>query len=549
MSYDSRYSVYSPYSAIHPEFLSDLSLYDPTTLIQTKLISPPSWAVPPDTQSMGRSKQTSGKKTLLTDSIMLSIQNRIRQHPKAQKRNAFVGGTDSDSTTEECAGQNSNTDLICCNCQAMGEIPMKIVFSIILGGLKIGAASAKEIASMAEDAAKKKIEEMGLKKIYELLEQLVASLLQANPEDIKLEPQGFIARQLYISFEEFWPDICKLDNCINWGLVLAEIFANVIYDQFRKFIESRSIKFSMLIDLLGELADSLIEQGVAVICSKILNCFDCGCWLASCKNHDDCCSDALHCERGRWESTGLCQPGVWVDGTVSKGYLCTHDAQCKPGLECNKDDDGGRCGHLIEVGESCAGLEQCVDGAKCCAIGLTCQKCCDDGDCTDKRVPWCSNPLTGGGTCVSSKPVGALCGASSECGSGFCDAAFFCANKVEDGSICITNDACQSGYCGGTCFTPAKEGGACSGLGQGTCETGFQCCIGSLTCQKCCLDTDCGEPAPYCVSGSCASGRPQGHGCMVDGECQSHLACIWGKCEARQANGSGCSNPPRVRIG
>jgi len=604
MSYNSQHFIYSPYYSTDSDYLSDLSLYDQTILIQKKLITHPLWTPVPDTQ-IRQPKQSSSKNILLTETVILSIQSRIRKHLKTQERNAFVGGTDGDNataTTEECSGQNSNTGLICCNCQALGEIPMKIIFSVILGGLKTGAASAKEIAKMAEDVAKKKIESLGLKKIYELLETLIAHLLKANPDDIQLEPQAWIARQLYVSFEDAWPEICELDHCINWGLVLAEIFANVIWEQLGNVIKNGAITFSMMISLLGELADELIAQGVSVICSKVLNCLDCGCWLASCKNHNDCCPDALHCERTRAESTGLCQPGVWVDGTVSNGYLCTHDGQCKPGLKCNKDDDGGRCGpivisdcpgsdcsaHYLETickhsngseyhckqgyygtdtssqkwvatsngneGDYCEWSEDCKgycgDDYKCKNYKAAGEVCVPSAKGQCERDLVCEPPENfnqGENKETSPRPLDAnhwMCKRPTftNCPGSICDPAVGAAK----GSTCThggVNYSCQFGWYG-TDYQNMKWVADSNGREGDYCNDGNGCASGKCfgyVCRAanyCASDGDCSGATPYCANNTCASKRLNGSGCTYDSECQSTY-CEHGYCVASQPDCTG----------
>jgi len=262
---------------------------------------------------------------------------------------------------------------------------------------------------------------------------------------------------------------------------------------------------------------------------------------------------------------------------------CGGDGDCVPGAYC---DTSNRCAGLLEDGESCAGLgnERCLsgycDGALCCAGGDCCNQAIDcpasyahASVCSDSST---STPCQGtrfDATCRSyvcaSTPVDDDSGcnglphvctnhlAARVCSSVADQSAPICA------TTCSSDGDCESGYtCNqttGACDRVPGLGDACTGTGQGSCNSNLKCqnniccqangptccttassCAAGLTCNSTAFacHTTCGNytadrcadsSGTYCLNNACGAKHDASVACQNNIECRSG-SCVEGVC-------------------
>lgn len=192
--------------------------------------------------------------------------------------------------------------------------------------------------------------------------------------------------------------------------------------------------------------------------------------------------------------------GVVVDLAPNPSQACTHFASAY----CNRLD---ACApFLLRVGYG--DVVTCAERiAKGCMPGLT----AEGNQATPSQMDSCAqaveaetcdeamdNPQPSACDVPGTLPVGATCGAGSQCATGYC--------RLNPGTIC------------GTC---TAHGGATA---------------------KCVVDADCAASL-VCHLGTCMGPAPLGAPCGLEAPCLRTLACIGNKCQAPVPLGGACTAP------
>lgn len=256
---------------------------------------------------------------------------------------------------------------------------------------------------------------------------------------------------------------------------------------------------------------------------------------------------------------------------------CGGDGDCVPGAYCDADN---QCAGLLEDGESCAGLGsgRCLsgycDGALCCAGGDCCNLASDcptsyshASVCSDSSSATSCQGTRFDASCRDYVCASVPADDDSGCGGlpHACAnhlAARLCGNTADQAppvcpTSCSVDVDCESGY---TCnqATHACDrvpglGDACTGTGQGSCNSGLKCesnvccqatgptccttsstCAAGLTCNTTAFacNTTCGNytadrcadpSATYCLNNACVAKK-------ITGSCQSSIECSNGNC-------------------
>ncbi len=218
------------------------------------------------------------------------------------------------------------------------------------------------------------------------------------------------------------------------------------------------------------------------------------------------------------------------------GELCGLGVPCSAGLACSADV-AGRCFLPGQSGQSCSGI-----GQGSCASGLV----CDANRTCRHDPPQSGEPCGAGVSCagnlVCSAAVGGVCQARGQstdpctgvgqgtCASGLvCDFLGECRHSPPElgeycgtGVPCIVSLGC-SAEIAGRCEPRDEAGETCSGVGQGSCETGLVC-DANRTCRH--DPPELGEP--------CGTGVP----CIASLGCSAEIG---GVCEPRDEAGETCS--------
>lgn len=190
------------------------------------------------------------------------------------------------------------------------------------------------------------------------------------------------------------------------------------------------------------------------------------CLDTRCERGTYCSSTTLECEREKTEGmpcdgfTECSQPSFGTDtwltclgGICAKpleaGQACQQGTDCVPFLQCK----AGVCTEPGRVGEACTAHQDCFAYSSC--IRGVCTELCGyqraGGPCFDDlfcRDSYCDE---GSSACVATKPAGAACARTTQCGEGsFCNAATAtCAERFADGMPCAVDDECLSELCNG----------------------------------------------------------------------------------------------------
>ncbi|HXJ23079.1 MAG TPA: cellulose binding domain-containing protein [Polyangia bacterium] len=300
-------------------------------------------------------------------------------------------------------------------------------------------------------------------------------------------------------------------------------------------------------------------------------------------------------------SSAACQSEFCVDG------VCCESACTGACLTCNESGAAGSCipadrgsnprGACTDMGTASCGTDGTCDGTGSCEkypAGVACQspgctggaltfagRCDGNGTCTSTPNQSCA-PFTCGSNgqcrttcssdpdcamgsfCVSGscglKPIGASCGASADCNSGFCAQGVCCATACTG-----TCKSCAIAQSAGTCINvPAGQDPLtqCDDQGASTClQNGL--CDGKGACQNYASGTSCGSstctagtvtPVGKCDgAGTCTPGTPQScnayacgdtgvcnSACSGDTDCATGYFCIGGSC-AKKSTGATCS--------
>lgn len=245
---------------------------------------------------------------------------------------------------------------------------------------------------------------------------------------------------------------------------------------------------------------------------------------AACGANDTCEAETT-CAGGR------CMPACAAgcpNGAVCVGAVCrpecVADADCGPGLGCNRFD--GAAPYCELRGEAAAG-GPCARAADCFS-GL-----CFDGQCRAR----CAGDCPAGEGCVTLA------------GGAWCLA-------VGDGVIgdpCVDDGACRSGLCvGQRCATPCPDGGCPGGTRCRALRAGGFCVADCdpVAMRGCGLDEAC-APYPADDGGLCVptdEGFAVGAPCVVDDDCTAAaIACLDGadgrRCRAACAADADCEAP------
>ncbi|MFH1807789.1 MAG: hypothetical protein ABIJ09_03535 [Pseudomonadota bacterium] len=254
---------------------------------------------------------------------------------------------------------------------------------------------------------------------------------------------------------------------------------------------------------------------------------------------------------------------------------CSGDPDCMPGAFCNTGT--GQCEGLLDDGEDCsaAGATQCLsgycDGLRCCSGGDCCNdplqcpadystaSACHDVTLTtacqgSRREASCVDHVCGS---VTVDDDSACAGLSHGCPDHL--AARTCTGAVDQAApecpaSCSVTAPCEDGYqCSGTqCVPIPGVGDACTGTGQGTCNSGLKC-----------------ENSVCCVStgGTCCTGSSQCSGGLVCNtgisSCAMHCSdyttsscadpggtvCLGDVCVAKQGAGADCGDGAQCQTG
>jgi len=266
---------------------------------------------------------------------------------------------------------------------------------------------------------------------------------------------------------------------------------------------------------------------------------------------------------------------------------CDEHADCAPDGYCNASQE---CTPRRADGGDCAGIgaEACIsrycDGTLCCDRG----ECCNNaGDCSlaFETDPICTD-TTVATNCQGTRQVRAcddhVCGSQAVDDDNGCEGILHaCPNNLAPVACtaepnqqppvcpagCETVTDCDNGFrCDPpTCVLPSDTGSACTGTGQGTCETGLECengvccaaggppccaddgdCANELACNDAvaacyvaCNNYDsarCADPAnQYCFADACVAKYDDGVSCVASsqctsGHCQNGSCCASGDC-------------------
>jgi hypothetical protein len=171
------------------------------------------------------------------------------------------------------------------------------------------------------------------------------------------------------------------------------------------------------------------------------------------------CVDSSQSSAQTCDGAGACRPavvtacGIYACSGPACATSCSTDAQCAAGYYCAAPT----CLPKLDVGVVCGGSNQCTTGF--CADGVCCAGACS-GPCQS-----CASPVIG--TCTSYAagtdpdadcPQGLACtgaGAcypkctqdSPDCEAGYYCAAGACAPKKDLGAACGATNECKSGFC------------------------------------------------------------------------------------------------------
>lgn len=297
---------------------------------------------------------------------------------------------------------------------------------------------------------------------------------------------------------------------------------------------------------------------------------DCG--SGFCVDHV-CCESACTGACVTCNGTGAAGSCIPADrGTNARGGCtdmgaasCGTDGTCDGTGACEKYPAGVACqspgctgGALMFAGR-CDGNGTCASPANqscapfvCAANGQCKTTCSTDTDCAM------------GSFCVSGscglKPIGASCGASADCNSGFCAQGVCCATTCTG-----TCKSCAVSGSAGTCInvpagqdplaqcddqtaaTCLQDGfcdgkGACRNYAAGTSCGTSTCTAGSVTPPGKCDGAGTCQPAAAqsCNAYACGTAGVCNTGCKVDGDCATGYFCIGGSC-AKKSTGTTCS--------
>ena len=296
---------------------------------------------------------------------------------------------------------------------------------------------------------------------------------------------------------------------------------------------------------------------------------------------NDTCADGTTCAGGR------CLPACAVgcpSASVCVGEACRPtcvvDADCGPGLACNRFDGAAPYCELrgsSATGEACARASDCRSGL-CfdCQCRAACAGSCPDGEgcITLAGGAWCltvgegviGDPCVDDGVCRSGLCVGRRC--ASPCPDGGCPEGTRC-RALRAGGFCVADcDPVAPLGCGidESCAPfPADDGGLCVPADEGfavgaPCASDAECTAAAIGCRRgadgrlcrapCAADADCDAPAicaPTSLDaayGACLTGGAGGDlsACAHDGECASGWCLtgyLGGRC-GRPCPADGC---------
>ncbi len=240
---------------------------------------------------------------------------------------------------------------------------------------------------------------------------------------------------------------------------------------------------------------------------------------------------------------GDCASNFCNAGTCA---ACT-PGDCAAGEYC---DGAGVCLTSKALGEVCAAATECTSAN--CVDGVCCDNVCD-GDCVGCNLAGTE------GTC-SMHPDGTdpdgECGADSCNGAGACRCADGMTNGAEtdtdcgggvcagcaDGGTCVGNGDCSSGLCDGTSCA-----GVCANLMLDAGETDVDC--GGATCPACGDNLMCLQPSD-CQSGVCTGNTCAAPTCndVTQNGQETDVDCGGGTCSACP-NNAGCIQPSDCQSG
>ncbi len=239
------------------------------------------------------------------------------------------------------------------------------------------------------------------------------------------------------------------------------------------------------------------------------------------------------------------------------GELCGLGVPCASNLVCSADI-AGRCQARGGSGDSCSGIGQgsCQSGLVC-DLNRTCrhdppiinEPCGTGVPCATSDL-YCSSPI--GGTCLARGNGGESCTGLGQgtCLNGLlCDFLGECRHVPgELGEFCGTGVPCIaslgcSADVGGRCEARGSSGDTCSGVGQGSCESGLVCDL-NRTCrhdppiinEPCGTGVPCATSNLYCsspIGGTCLARGDGGESCtgLGQGTCLDGLLCDFlGEC-------------------
>jgi hypothetical protein len=307
---------------------------------------------------------------------------------------------------------------------------------------------------------------------------------------------------------------------------------------------------------------------------------------AICSKASDCasgfCADGVCCESACTEACRSCnlRGMVGVCTLVTAGQMdphglctkeaadsCGRDGTCTGVGACRKYQAGTVCkaGACGGAGERV--LPSTCDGNGVCAAGRT-QSCapyaCASGACRTTctvQADCVQGTCTGGMCGTGKKPLGAPCGAATECNSNFCTDGVCCDVGDCSGACRSCNLAGEAGSCRNFAANADPRAPGCAMEAASTCgRTGK--CDGMGACQRYVAGTACGArtcagstgtPAPTCNgAGTCVPGTPascgvyvcKGDACGVN--CAADLDCVGGNycegnaCRAKKTSGNNC---------
>jgi len=154
-------------------------------------------------------------------------------------------------------------------------------------------------------------------------------------------------------------------------------------------------------------------------------------------------------------------------------------ARGESGVSCNAD-----CSGAFLRGDVCVIDEDCASN-RCGPQGLCTQ--CGDGLCDPGESCRASSTASCQADCGAC-PTDYGCTGDADC-EGFCDALFFCQDRLPNGSLCLKDAACQSGNCSlGFCTAQPFCGDLSCNNGETCASCGIDCGIcpfcGDFSCNK-----------------------------------------------------------------